>query len=214
MANNITMGPMGFFMLAVGFMSSIGGAYWMGQKNNDRDPLAEYNAKFDAYQDSVVKPALVSADSLQRVVDSTRMIADSALFVANTQTGVITSLRGTVSKLRKRNTDIVDSVQADTTLPPVCDQCRRAVVGLQQEIVQLNNTVAEQEVRDTARVVTINQLTVGLSASTARGDSLQKVIINFPAPPRPNQFLGVTLPRIPSQYVILGAIGTGILISR
>jgi uncharacterized membrane-anchored protein YhcB (DUF1043 family) len=214
MANRITMGPLGFFGLALGFMATIGGSYWMGQQNNDKDPLEQYNVEFDAYQDSVVKPILAQADSLKRVADSTKSIADSAQFVANRQTGEITKLRSTVAVLRQQNTALGDSVKNDTTLPPACDQCRRAVVSLTQEVDSLNKVVVQQEVRDTTRVVAITQLNTSLLASNTRGDSLQKVIINFPAPPKPNRFLGVTLPRIPSQYVIIGAIGTGILIAR
>lgn len=214
MANSITMGPMGFFGLAFGFVALIGGSYWIGQQKRDVDPLTEYNTQFDAYQDSVVKPILAQADSLRRVSDSTKAIADSAQYVANKQTGVITKLQSTIAVLRETNRTLSDSVKSDSTLPPVCDQCRRAVISLTHEVDSLNTLTTQQEIRDTTRVVTITQLNASLLTSNTRGDSLQKVIINFPAPPRPNRFLGVTLPRIPSQYVIIGAIGTGLLIAR
>lgn len=212
--NSITMKPLALLTLVFGFIAVIGLSYWFGQRSDGRDTLTTYNEKFQAYQDSVVKPTLAKADSLKRIVDSTKTLADSAQSSADAKTVEITKLRSTVAVLRKKNANLADSVKNDTSLPPECDQCRRAVASLTQEVDSLDQEVKRQESRDSTRVFTINQLNTSLLASNARGDSLQKVIINFPQPPKPNKFLGITLPRIPSQYVIIGAIGTGILIAR
>lgn len=214
MANRITMGPIAFFALALGFMGTIGVSYWMGQQNNKPDALTEYNTKFDAYQDTVVKPILAKADSLDKAAKLAQSIAEEATKKAEVQTKTIVKLQNTVAVLRTTNKQLSDSVLADTSTPPECDQCKRALVAVNHEVDSLNQLVAEQEKRDTTRLTTITNLNTALLFSNTRGDSLQKVIINFPAPPKPNRFLGVTLPRIPSQYVIMGAIGTGILIAR
>jgi len=214
--NKISMSPIGFVGLAFVFVALIGGAYWIGVKTNPdaTDPMVAYTERFEAYQDSVVKPMLIKADSLKRVSDSTKAVADQAQVAAAQQTVEISRLRNTVSVLRQQNVALADSVTSDKTLPPECEQCRRAVIELSEEVDSLTQVVVQQEARDTTRILAINQLNASLFVSNTRGDSLQRVIINFPAPRKPNKFLGVTLPEIPSQYVIIGVVGAGILIAR
>lgn len=207
------MSPKAFFGLVVGVIVVIAISFWIGHLNTP-SAFDIYTKQFNMYQDSVVKPILIQSDSLKRIADKAKASADSTQAVAEKQTGEINKLRVTVSSLRKQNSALADSVITDTLVAPACEQCRRAVVGLTQEVDSLTIVVDKQEARDTTRVATITQLNIGLSASNMRGDSLQKVIINFPAPPKPNKFLGITLPRIPTQYVVVGGIITGFLIKK
>lgn len=215
--NKISMSPVGFVGLAIVFVALIAGAYWIGVKTKPdaTDPMVVYAEQFETYQNNVVSPMLLIVDSLRQITVSTKLAADRAQVAATKQTVEITRLRSAVSVLRQQNVVLADSVNADSTLPVECDQCRRAVAELSDEVDTLNEIVVQQEVRDTTRIVAINQLNVGLFAASARGDSLQRVIINFPAPRKPNKFLGVTLPEIPAQYLIVGGVlGAGILIVR
>jgi hypothetical protein len=156
------------------------------------DGMTKYRTEFKAYQDTVVTPALVRSDSLKKAIEELVVVADSAKITAESLTTQINKVQKTNTSLRAQNARLSDSLEK-TSLPPQCDQCKRLVASLEDEVDSLQTTVTTLEKRDTVRLVEISAVRTGLTFQTSRADSLHKVIINFPEPPKPKKLLGIEL---------------------
>jgi hypothetical protein len=156
------------------------------------DGMTKYRTEFKAYQDTVVTPTLARSDSLKKAVEELVVVADSAKITAESLTTQINKVQKTNTSLRAQNARLSDSLEK-TPLPPECDQCKRLVASLEDEVDSLQTTVTTLEKRDTVRLVEIGALRTGLTFQTSRADSLHKVIINFPPPPKPKKLLGIEL---------------------
>jgi hypothetical protein len=175
-------------LLIVGLTLSAVIAFNLGKDNG----LTVYRKEFKAYQDTVVTPALVRSDSLNKELKSLIVVADSAKNTAQSLTTQIDKVKKINVSLRTQNEKLSDKLKT-VPLPPECDVCKNLVTSLETEVDSLSSTVRVLEKRDSTRLVEIGTLRVGLSLQTSRADSLYKVVINFPEPPKPKKFLSVEL---------------------
>lgn len=170
-----------------------------------RDLIAEYNKTFTAYQDTVVKPALQRSDSLKRLEARSTARADSMSRIAQRQTITINRLQASVSNLRTQN----DSLEvAIGPLPPECADVQVLINGLKTEIDTLSVLRDSLVSRDTTRVKELRDVRLSLSYMTTDRDSLRKVIVNWPKPPKPKPFLKI-FPHISAETAFgIGILGT------
>jgi hypothetical protein len=176
------------------------------------DGLTTYRKEFKTYQNTVVVPTLALSDSLKKKVNSLLVIADSTKTVAESLTVKINGMQRNNTLLRVQNAKLSDSLKS-IPLPPECDAYKDLVVSLETEVDSLHATVNTLEKRDTLRLVEINNLRIGLSFQTTRSDSLQKVVINFPKPPKPRKLLGIELSNRTMFVagIVVGATAVGVV---
>jgi hypothetical protein len=176
------------------------------------DGLTTYRKEFKTYQNTVVVPTLALSDSLKKKVNSLLVIADSTKTVAESLTVKINGMQRNNNLLRVQNAKLSDSLKS-ILLPPECDAYKDLVVSLETEVDSLHATVNTLEKRDTLRLVEINNLRIGLSFQTTRSDSLQKVVINFPKPPKPRKLLGIELSNRTMFVagIVVGATAVGVV---
>jgi hypothetical protein len=176
------------------------------------DGLVVYRKELRAYQDSVVKPMLSLSDSLQRETQLLVLAADATKQEADVLTRQIAVIQKSNVSLRTQNKQLSDKLNS-SELPPECDECKQLVTSLETEVDSLQKTIVQFEDRDTLRVDEIFLLRSGLSMQSMRGDSLEKVIINFPRPPRPKRVIGIELSNktLFIAGTILGGVTVGII---
>ena len=174
------------------------------------DGLTTYRKELKAYQDTVVTPILALSDSLQKQTELLVQSADSAKKQSDSLSTRIATIQKSNTSLRTQNQRLSDSLRV-TPLPPECDQCKQLVASLETEVDSLEVTVNNLEVRDSIRVSEIFSLRTGLLLQTTRGDSLQRVIINMPQPPRPKRVLGIELSNrtLFISGLVLGGVAVG-----
>ena len=179
-----------------------------------KDVLQEYNKKFTAYQDSVVKPTLLKSNELKHLADSTKKVADSVHQENLIKEVKIGELSKEVVYLEKRNTKLADSLApVITKLPIVCKPAVIMIDSLNQEKDSLVKLTQEQVTLNSAKDLENQALRAGELASMARADSLQHVIINWPKPPK-EKFLWIFPHVSPTTSFIIGAVAGGILSAK
>jgi len=159
-----------------------------------KDKMQEYinNYKtFQAQADSAVK----FADSLKTQIIIEETEAHLAQEKANEYAQDVQVLRKTTSVLKNKR----DSLLKETEMPQtVTDSLAHmsSVITLQDSIIdQQEKTIDTQETQIVQLNKALNSKDNVIQLLTLSRDSLQKVVINIPPPPKnPNRMLGIPLP--------------------
>lgn len=194
-------------ILFVALVTLAGVFFWsLGKKS----ALDKYRAEFSAYQDTTVKPILKLVDSLQKKSDSIQTIADDLKKKSESQTTELINLRNTNIVLRTTNSKLVDSLNT-LILPPECDFCKQVANQLTAENDSLTKEIGLLHQRDSVRVNENISLRQVILLEQQSNDSLRKVIINFPKPPRSPKIFGIELSNrtVFVAGIIIGGIAVG-----
>jgi hypothetical protein len=181
---------------------------------NRPDKLVQYQKEFKAYQDTVVVPVLRRNDSLV-------VIADAALDSANKVKVITDSLRRESNKTRqasniinRKNQFLLDSLKKQL-LPPECDLCLRVVDGLKVEIDTLKSTIVILHTTDSLSTVAKNQAIFAAGVLAMQVDTLRKVIVNIPIPPKRESFFGLHLSKKVIFYTgVVGGAAAAVVIQN
>lgn len=175
--------------------------------------LSDYKKQFDTYQETVVKPALLLAEANKKSADSAISISDSAKKVAASKTQVINQLKKEVTKISNDNKILKDSLLNNVT-PEQEETCAPFISLIKNQDVEIkkqDSIITKQDERHVADSVAVFNATFGFNKERARGDSLQKVINEFPKPVVKNKFLGF-IPMPGPRMMFLGGLITGAVV--
>lgn len=165
--------------------------------------ISEYK-EFKTRADSAVR----FADSLKTQIAIETNEARAAEMRAETYAKDVKKLKMTTANLLSRR----DSLMQETIMPKTVEDSLefvRSIIPLQDSIItSQNGTILNQENQITELSRALKNKDNAILLLTTSRDSLQKVIINIPPPPKnPNKLFGIPLPSRKASFVVGTVVG-------
>ena len=189
-------------------------AYFYGTCQSDDSWRREY----ENYRVSAQQAATQYVDSINEAIDSIRFQKEQTDSAAENLTRTNLALALEISQLRSQLNEIgtIHPIPAES-LPPICSPCIQrldssiSVIRMSNELIETQkNQISTLESRDTLRVRSLAFWQNMFDKQSEKADSLQRVIIDMPEPPKPPKLFFV-LKINPNEAALLGTV-LGIII--
>ena len=179
--------------------------------NRSEDKIGSYikeYKKFQAQADSAVK----FADSLKTQIIIEETEAHIAQEKANEYAEDVKELKRTTSVLKNKRDSLIKETVMPQTVTDSIDHMT-SIISLQDSIIdQQEKTIDTQDTQITQLNKALQSKDNVIQLLTISRDSLQKVVINIPPPPKnPNKMFGIPLPS--RKVVAISGFVAGIVVS-
>jgi hypothetical protein len=172
-----------------------------------KDKMDQYISDYKQFKtraDSAVR----FADSLKTQITIETNEAREAELRAEIYAKDVKKLKMTTANLLSRR----DSLMQETIIPKTVEdslELVRSIIPLQDSIItSQNGTISNQENQITELTRALKNKDNAILLLTTSRDSLQKVIINIPPPPKnPNKLFGIPLPSRKASFVLGTVVG-------